>query len=145
MYPLSLPVFAPCKKVANIIKLIAYLWHLTYCCNNWVVASWEQYVVREYDIVLFYKFCTKPYATPLFDVTKTDNRFKLNKNINVWITRKLFFVYVLWNIMDAWNSFLDNIEDFYAISWLKRILCHIIHYVVGVLKVTAGHPHLQHR
>ena len=136
MYPLSLPVFAPCKKVANIIKLIAYLWHLmagAICCKR----IWYCFI---------YKFCTKPYATPLFDATKTDNRFKLNQKTRILITQEnfLFFLYVVWNVMDALNSFLDNIEDFYAISWLKRILCHIIHYVVGVLKVTAGHPHLQH-
>ena len=60
------------------------------------MATWrEQYVVRQYDIVLFIKFHNQTYATSLFDVTKADKRFQLNKNINVWITRKLFFVYVL--------------------------------------------------
>lgn len=57
----------------------------------------DQYVVRENDIVLFYKFCTKPYATPLFDATKTDNRFKLNQKTRIWITQEnfLFFLYLV--------------------------------------------------
>ena len=39
----------------------------------------------------FYKFCTKPYATPLFDATKTDNRFKLNKKLVFGLHKKTFY------------------------------------------------------
>ena len=52
---------------------------------------------RQYYIVLaFYKFCTKTYATSLFDATKTDNRFKLNKKLVFGLHKKTFyFLYLI--------------------------------------------------
>ena len=64
------------------------------------MATWrEQYVVRQYNIVLFNKFYNQTYATHLFDVTKTDNRLKLNKTLMFGLQENFFsftFFEILW-------------------------------------------------